>query len=366
MRLALVHDELLVPAGSERVFLAMVEEFPEADIFTLSYNPATTCPEFRRHAHRIRTTVANRFIRSHAVFKMAFPLATYVMESLDLRNYDVVLTSSAHVAKYVNKIKGRHICYCYFPTRALWNPEPYFGQDRSFKVRAFRALMPYLKRRDYAAAQRVDQFVAISQSSRQAILDFYHRDADVLFSPIDFDGFAAGRSEAKDDAYLLVSRLETWKRVDFAILAFNKLGRRLRIVGAGPEEAALRAMAGPTIEFIGRIGDAELVREYGRARAVVFTPELEYGLVPLEANAAGTPVIALGRGGVLETMREDLSAEFFYEQTPEALAEAVLRFEKRSFDRDALIEHARPFGNAIFRKKLRALVENRPWKDIVA
>lgn len=358
MRLALVHDELLVPAGSERVFLAMVEEFPEADIFTLAYNPDTTCPEFRQYANRIRTTFLNPFIRSHAAFKLAFPLATYAMESLDLRDYDVVLTSSAHVAKYVRRIRGRHICYCYFPTRALWNPGPYFGADRSLKVRIFRALMSYLKRRDYAAAQRVDTFVAISQSSREAIRQFYDRDADVLFSPINFDGFAAGRAESKDDVYLLVSRLETWKRVDIAIEAFNRLGRPLHIIGGGPDAAALRAMAGPNIKFLGRVDDSELIRAYGRARAVVFTPELEYGLIPLEANAAGTPVIALGRGGVLETMRADLTAEFFYEQTGEALAEAVLRFEARSFDRDALVEHARPFGNAVFRQKLRALVEN--------
>lgn len=357
MRLALLHDDLLVTAGSERVFLAMAQEFPEADIFTVAYNPAATCPEFRQFAGRIHTTWLNRFTQTHAAFKAAFPLATLAMERLDLSGYDVVLSSSAHVAKYVHRVGGPHICYCYFPTRALWNPGPYFGDDTSLKVRVFKALTPYLKRRDYAAAQRVDKFVAISEASRSAIRQFYDRDADVLFSPINFDSFLAGRAEEKQDFYLLVSRLETWKRVDIAIEAFNKLGLPLHIIGGGPEEAALRAMAKPNIRFLGRVGDAELIRAYGQARAVVFTPELEYGLIPLEANAAGTPVIALGKSGVLETMRGDLSAEFFYHQTGDDLAEAVLRFEKRSFDRDALVEHARPFSNQVFRQKLRALVE---------
>jgi glycosyltransferase involved in cell wall biosynthesis len=365
MKVALVADQILTSGGSERVFLTMVQEFREADVFSLSYNPATSPPGFQDF--RIRTTGLGRAIRTHARFKTLYPLATLAMERIDLRGYVVVLTSSATVAKHVTRLDGTHICYCYYPTRAIWTPDAYFGDARSLKMAAFRAAHPLLKRRDYAAAQRVDHFIAISHASRAAIQEYYHRDADVLHCPIDFVRFVRGSAEAKGEHYLIVSRLEYWKRVDYAIAAFNQLGRKLRIVGTGPDEARLRAMAGPTVEFVGRLDDDALTLEYGRARAVIFTPELEYGLVPLEANAAGTPVIALGRRGVTETMRpvglagtshgEPATAVFYHEQTAEALIEAVRQFENATFDRSELVRHAETFGTAHFQRKLRRMVD---------
>jgi glycosyltransferase involved in cell wall biosynthesis len=364
MKLALVQDQLLTPAGSERVFLYMAQEFREADLFTLAYNPDTTWPELRRFD--IHTSWLNPLVQNHDRFKTAFPLSTYVMQSWDFRGYDTILTSSATTAKYIRNHRARHICYCYYPTRALWTSAKYFdGARAGLREKIFRLTQNWLRKRDYAAAQRVDRFLAISQDSAAAIHRFYDRDAEVLFSPIDVDRFAPGAGETRSDRYLIVGRLERWKRTDFAIEAFTRLGLKLDVIGTGPEEAGLRAMAGPNIRFLGRADDAALVRAYGAARAVVFTPELEYGLVPLEAAAAGTPTIALGKGGVLETMigPDDAqgrapTAVFFQEQTPEALIGAIRRFETMDFPRQGLMAHAARFGIPEFQRKLRAIVSN--------
>ncbi|HEY4304162.1 MAG TPA: glycosyltransferase [Gemmatimonadaceae bacterium] len=368
MKLAIIQDQLLTEAGSERVFLYMAQEFREADIITLAYNPATTWPEFRDF--HIRTSWLNRFIQTHRRFKQVFPLSTRVMQHWDLNQYDVILSSSATTAKYIRNHRARHICYCYYPTRAIWNFGSYFdGARPGFSERIFRHTLEYMKRRDREAAACVDRFIAISESSRQAIRTFYNRDAEVLFSPIDVDRFVAGATMPKTDRYLMVGRLERWKRTDLAIEAFNQLGLPLDIIGTGPEEGSLRAAAGPNIRFLGRADDATLVRAYGSARAVVYTPELEYGLVPLEAAAAGTPVIALGRGGILETMigpndaaRRPATAVFFDEQTPESLMRAIRQFEAIEFRKGDLMARAASFGISEFRRRLRAIVTSEMAK----
>ena len=343
----------------------MVEEFPEADIYTSAYNPLTTWPEFEKYT--IKTTWANYFIRNHDQFKSFYPLLTHVLQCLDLFGYQVILSSSATVAKYISRFKGTHICYCYFPTRAIWNTEAYFKKSsKTIKVLLFRALLPYFKRQDIAASKRTNKFIAISEYSRRAIAQIYGRKSEVLFCPIDFEHFKQGNTEEKGNHYLIVSRLERWKRLDYAIEAFNRLGLPLRIVGSGADVNEIKSMAEENIEFLDNVDDANLVKEYGQAKAVIFTPELEYGLVPLEANAAGTPVIAYGRGGVTETMCPinkqsigDISptAFFFNEQNPESLMAAIKEFERISFDRAALIRHAEKFNIPLFKKALRKYVE---------
>lgn len=359
MKIALVHDYLCGVGGSERVFQYMCEAFPEADAYTLALNRQRTLPCYSNM--EIRTTWLNPFVRSASAFKFLFPVATYVMERLDLRNYDVVLSSSATVAKYVKAPNGRHICYCYIPTRAIWHFDAYFGRSAVGDV--FKRLLPYLRRRDLWAAAGVDEFIAISAATRDYIREYYGRDSRILHSPIDLSAFAPGGE--RSDAFLLVSRLEHWKRVDYAIEAFNRLRYPLRIVGLGPEEGRLRDLAGPTISFLGGVDDATLAREYAQARAVIFTPYLEYGLIPLEANASGTPVIAYGKGGICETMipanRHDVepstaTAVFFDEQSPEALVEAIQVFERLDFDPERLVRHASQWGVPEFQAKLRVVV----------
>jgi glycosyltransferase involved in cell wall biosynthesis len=342
------------------VFQYICEEFPEADTYTLAHNRDKALPYFLKRG--VRTTWMNGFVRSMEAFRWAFPIASYVMESLDLRRYDVVLSSSAHVAKYVRVPNGIHICYCYIPTRPIWHFEEYFGS--SIKGALFKLFLPYLRKRDYAAAQRIDQFISISKASQEYIRQYYDRDSEVIFSPVDLDRFSP--SGGRKDHYLIVSRLEHWKRVDYAIEAFNKLGLPLRVVGTGKEEQRLKAMAKPNISFLGPIADESLAREYREACAVIFTPQLEYGLIPLEANASGTPVICYGKGGITETMvpLEEAktnggapTAVFFYEQTVDALVAAVKRFQDAKFNPEDLVRHAQRWGVPAFKQSIRHAVE---------
>src|SRR5256885_192618 len=263
MRIALVHDRLCDLGGSERVFQYICEAFPDADVFTLAFDARATLPYFG--TRKIRATWLSPFVRSTSIFRLAFPLATYVMEGLKLSGYDLVLSSSATVAKYVTVQSGRHVCYCYIPTRAIWQAEAFFDNNR-LRSRVFNWFLPYLKRRDYAAAQRVDHFIAISNLSREYILQCYDRNAEVIHCPIDLNMFYTC---PKKDYYLLVSRLEYWKRVDYAVEAFNRLGLPLHVVGKGEEERRLRNMAKPNIRFLGALDDRELARKYSEALAVV-------------------------------------------------------------------------------------------------
>ena len=299
MKIALLQDQLLTCAGSERVFLYMCQEFPEADIFSLCYNAETTLPEFK-HFH-INVHSLNRIIRTHKIFKMLFPISTYAMQLWDFSEYDLIISSSATTAKYVKRFNGAHICYCYIPTRAIWNFGGYFQGDIGVKEKLFATFANYFKRRDKEAAKRVTKFLAISEITKNAIQSCYERESEILFAPIELPEVHANKI-AKKDFYLIVSRLEKWKQVEYAIDAFNQLGLPLVIVGKGPELNRLSSMAEDNIAFLGGVSDGDLSILYTEALAVVFTPELEYGLVPIEAAAHGTPSIALGKGGVLETM----------------------------------------------------------------
>ena len=363
IRLALIQDSLLIKGGSERIFQYLVEEFSGADIFTLAYNPECTWPNFKKY--RIITSFANRYIQSHFRFKIFFPVLIHIYKRWNLSGYDIILSSSATVAKYISRFNGTHICYCYYPTRAIWNPEAYF-RETSLKKILFYWFLPYFKRKDLEAARRVDKFIAISKYSQQAIKDIYNREADVIFCPIDYEHFSKGLEVEKKNHYLIVSRLESWKCLDYAIEAFNRSGRSLKIIGSGEKSELLKALARDNIQFMGNVDDDTLVQEYGNARAVIFTPALEYGLIPLEANAAGTPVIALGKGGVKETMigldslkisTQEPTAVFYNESSPEELNAAIKDFESRSFNRDALSKHAKEFSINKFKLKIRNYLE---------
>jgi len=359
MKMAIVHDYLCGMGGSERVFQYICEEFREADAFTLAYNPTRTLPYFK--GRKIRTTWLNPFVQSMDAFRWSFPVATHVMEAIDLSGYDLVLSSSATVAKYIRVPNGQHVCYCYIPTRALWQTGEYFGG--SWKSKLIQPFLSYLKRHDLQVAQRVDQFIAISKTTQEHIANTYGLDSQIIFAPIDLDRFAP--SEDRGEHYLVVSRLEQWKRVDYAIEAFNRLGLPLKVIGTGKEEAKLRAMAAPNITFLGGVDDETLAKEYAVTKAVIFTPFLEYGLIPLEANASGTPVICYGMGGISETMipwaaespeNDSATAVLFYEQTAESLMAAVQQFEKATFDSSRLVGHASRWGVPEFKRQLRQAV----------
>jgi glycosyltransferase involved in cell wall biosynthesis len=359
-RIAIVHDYLCGMGGSERVFSYICEEFSEADIYTLAYNANATLSDFKRYD--INVTWLNRFVRTMNQFRWSFPIATYAMAQLPLNKYDIVLTSSATVAKYVNACIGHHICYCYIPTRALWQTQIYFSS--SLKGRLIKPFLNYLRKRDLNASSRVDQFISISENTRRHIMSVYGKESVVINSPIVCKNFSPVQEKA--DFYLLVSRLETWKMIDYAIEAFNQNGKKLKIIGTGYEEDRLKRMSKENIEFLGFVDDRLLANFYASAKGVIFTPELEYGLIPLEANASGTPVICYGRGGVTETMvhysadrnnSEHYSAIFYYEQTAKALNEAIELFESMPYNQKFLVQHALAWDVANFKKSLRKFVD---------
>lgn len=363
MRMAIVHDQLLIKGGAERVFLAMADTFPNADLYTLAYNPKSTYKHFA--PMKVRTSFMNPIVRNNALFRYLYPLNIIAMKALNLSDYDVVLTSSATVAKFVKVTQGDHICFCYFPTRAIWHGERYFSSSLIDRLK--KTAIQYLKKIDYAAAQDVTQFLAQSTTTAEAIKKYYNRSSFIIPSPIDLERFERIKKVTRGDAYLIVSRLEVWKRVDYAIDAFNKLGLKLRIVGEGADQERLRAMAKSNITFVGAVSDEEMVREYSAAKAVIFTPELEYGLVPIEANACGTPVIAYGVGGVCETMipwrdgqdNKAATALFFDKQTDEAVIQAVRKFESLTFDQAALSKNVQKYSIASFKAALYEFIKKR-------
>jgi glycosyltransferase involved in cell wall biosynthesis len=254
------------------------------------------------------------------------------LESFDLRGYDLVVSSESGPAKGVLiPSTTRHVCYCHSPMRYLWDLYPAYRNEWTaswWKRAAMTPLSNYLRLWDYASAARVDQFVANSQNVRQRIWKTYRRESEVVHPPVEVESFY--RKNA-DDYYLIVSELVPYKRVDLAVRYFARTGRRLRVAGDGPEYRALRRMAGPLVEFAGRVSDADVHELYARCRAFLMPGEEDFGMTPVEALASGKPVIAYGRGGALEAVPE-FGGVFFERQTEESLAAAVARFERGEND----------------------------------
>ena len=361
-RVALVHDWLTGMRGGERCLEVACELFPEAPLYTLLWVPGSVSPLIERR--RIVTSFVGRLPRAATRYRAYLPLFPAAIRRLDLGGHDLILSLSHCVAKGVRTPPGAlHLCYCFTPMRYVWDLyDDYFGARAGL---ATRLLMPpvaaALRRWDRRTAG-VHRFAAISQHIAERIRRVYGRAADVLHPPVDVQRFRL--AEAPGDFYLVVSALAPYKRVDLAVGAANRLGRRLLVVGTGPEERRLRRLAGPTVELLGWRPDPEVAELYARCRAVLFPSHEDYGIVPLEAAAAGRPTIALARGGALETMvgldagDEPPTAVFFAEQTVEALAGAIGRFEAAEgrFEPKALRARAERFDRPAFKARLGAWI----------
>jgi glycosyltransferase involved in cell wall biosynthesis len=326
LRCAIVHYWLLGMRGGERVLEALCRLLPDADIYTLFYEPDRISPTIR--SHRIRASFLNPLRRHH---RSLLPLMPIALESWDLRNYDLVISSESGPAKgIITGSHTRHICYCHSPMRYLWDLYPAYLHDwtRSRFKRALMApLSNYLRIWDYASAARVDEFVANSRNVQRRIRKAYRRDAQVIYPPVAVNTFYA---KPAGDYYLIVSELVAYKRIDDAVRCFSRTGRQLKIAGDGPEFLRLKKLARPNVEFCGRVTDSELRELYSRCRAVILPGEEDFGIVPVEALASGKAVIALGRGGVLESVPEkDPQAGFFYDPPgEEGLELAMEKFER--------------------------------------
>jgi glycosyltransferase involved in cell wall biosynthesis len=356
MRVALIHYWLVNQRGGEAVLEALCKLFPEADIFTLFYDRDKANPVFR--SHKVTASFLNPFRR---YYQTLLPLMPMALESFDLRDYDLVISSESGPAKGVLvSSETRHICYCHTPMRYLWELYPDY-LNRWTRSRIKRALMiplsNYLRMWDFASAARVDEFVANSENVRRRIRRAYRREADVIHPPVAVETFFHEKSE---DYYLVVSELVDYKRLDLAVKAFSANGRKLKLVGTGPQYRELRRMSAPNIEFCGRVPGPELRHLYAASRALVLTGEEDFGITPVEALASGKPVIAWERGGVLETaaLAGEHGAFLYPHATTDSLQGAIERFERvEARTRPELLQSVVAcFSEAEFLRKFRRLL----------
>jgi glycosyltransferase involved in cell wall biosynthesis len=360
-KVAIVHYWLVGMRGGEKVLESLCDMYPEADIFTHVYVPERISQ--RINSHKVRTTFINRLPFASRLYQNYLMLMPMALEQLDLRAYDLVISSESGPAKGVITHPGTlHVCYCHTPMRYLWSGyHEYMGYARP----ALRMLMPLavhlLRQWDSLSASRVDHFIANSSVVADRVKRYYGRDSHVIHPPVDTDGFSI--SPDVEDFYLFVSQLVPYKRADIAVKAFNRLGRRLVVIGDGSERKRLAKMAGPNIHLVGSADENNLRRLYSTCRALVFLAEEDFGIVPVEAMASGRPVIAYGRGGALETVKPGISGIHFAEQTEDSLIEAIRHFEaiEEIFEPRKIREHALQFSQRRFTDEFRILIDQ--WSN---
>ncbi len=365
MKIAVVHDWLVNYAGSERALEQIIQLYPSADLFSL----VDFLPEGER------TFILDKTVRTSFIQKIPFakkryrsylPLMPFAVEQFDLSKYDLIISSCHAVSKGVlTKSYQLHICYCYTPIRYAWDLYHQYLKESGLNagVKGFFAKLSlhYIRLWDYAAAARVNYFVAISDFTAERIKRIYGRDADVIYPPVDIDAFHISPLK-KEDFYFTASRMVPYKKIDLIVEAFSKMpGKKLIVAGDGPDFRKIKSKAARNVEFLG-YQTADMLRSYmQRAKAFVFAAEEDFGIIPVEAQACGTPVIAYGRGGARETVIENKTGVFFGEQNVESLISAVNNFEKNqdSFSMAEARKNAERFGRERFKTEFKAFVEEK-------
>lgn len=361
MRVIFSHDWLNGMRGGEKCLESLIRLYPNCQIRTLLAQPAKLSDILR--SKPIRTSFVQKIPGGVERYKWFLPLFPAAIRSLDPRpgECDLVISTSHCVAKGMRAPKNvRHICYCFTPMRYAWLFfDEYFGDFSPLLKPLVKAVLAWLRAWDRSASRHVTDFIAISEHVRKRIQKFYGRDAAVIYPPADLDFYtpAPGAGNARDDFYLLVSALVPYKRADLAVEACKRLGRRLVVIGSGPELERLKALGGPAIEFKGWADNADIRDHYRRCRALIFPGEEDYGIVPVEAQGCGAPVIAFGAGGALETVRDGVSGLFFDQQTVEGLTAAIRKSEAAAWDPAAIRANAERFGEPRFRAEFERYVK---------
>lgn len=374
MKIALIYDRVNKWGGAERVLLALHKLFPKAPLFTSVYNPKNAS---WANSFTVKTSFLQKFphvVNNHELYPFLMPLA---FERFDLDDYDLVISVTSEAAKgVITRPKTKHICYCLTPTRYLWSGYEDYFKNKPMRVAAHPAVS-YLRKWDKQAASRPDTMVAISKEVQERIKKYYYRDSMIVYPPLSLEDSAkrpsnsstiytvrnrrsSGRSRTTG-YFLLVSRLSKYtqyKRVDLAIEACNRLKLPLKIVGTGGWMKELKKMAGPTIEFVGSVSDEELKKHYANCRALIFPAVEDFGLVVVEAQAFGKPVIALRKGGALDTIDEGKTGIFFDEQSVSALTEALQTFMHMEFNPEAAKKQAEKFSEKKFGENFLKIVKN--------
>jgi glycosyltransferase involved in cell wall biosynthesis len=359
-RVAIVCSWLNQYGGAERVLDVLHEMWPEAPVYTSAYVPEAMPAAYR--AWDIRTSFMQRLPGLRTQFQKYLPLFPLAFEQFDLAGYDLVIdNSSAFSYGVITRPETLHVSYCLTPARFLWNYHDYVRRE-GLGTGAQVALAPFLtglRLWDRAAADRVDEFVAISTLIQARIRKFYRRDAAMIAPPIDCGRFVVGRGEG--DYYLIVSRLIPYKRIDIAIEACKRVGARLKIAGQGRDRERLESIAGgsPLVEFLGYVPDAEMPGLWAGCRAFIFPGEEDFGITPLEANAAGRPVVAYAAGGPLDTVVEGRTGRFFAEPTADSLAAVLASLDPAEFEPAALRAHAESYDVPVFKDRLLRFVADK-------
>jgi glycosyltransferase involved in cell wall biosynthesis len=349
LKIALVHEYLTRLGGAERVLKHLLDIYPKADIYTLLYNQDKVSSVFP--PDKIKASFVNAFpnwLKSKV--KFLAPIFPSAIESLDLSQYDVVISSTNSFAKgVITKPKSIHIAYCHAPATFLWNAfHSYRKQQRKGGFGNFMILLlaHYLRQWDRQAADRVDYFIANSKLTQARIKKYYRRDSVVMYPPVDVDRLKPTKEHK--DYFLIVSQLTQYKNIDIAIEAFNKINLPLVIIGDGPERKRLQKLAGPNVEIKGFLDDETTVEYYQNCRAFIFAGSDDFGIAPVEAMAAGKPVLALRDGGALETIIEGKTGEFFDAPIIELLADGVRRITEKNYDYKFIRKHAEQFSTSVF------------------
>jgi glycosyltransferase involved in cell wall biosynthesis len=355
-RLAIAHDWLIQARGAERLLREFCRALPEVSIYTLIARPRRVDPEILRH--RFHLSPLNRFPGVGRYYRYLLPLYPQGIESLTVRNADALISVSHAVAKGIRREGSMpHVCYCLTPMRFVWLPELY-GPFTKGSLTGFllRFLIPRLKRWDLGSLGGIDRFVAISKTVQDRILKIYSRPSEVIYPCVDLAEFPLGAGP-RESFYLIVSAMVPQKRLDLAVEAFNRSGRPLVLVGSGPLLRSLASRAKPNIRFLGWLPDEEVRRLYRTSRALVFPGVEDFGLVPVEAQASGCPVVALGVGGATETVRDGETGLFFHRSEPDDLNQTLSRFEKMSFDPMRLRDNAARFSRGSFLRQWEELFD---------
>jgi len=360
MKIALVCDFLLKLGGAERVVKVLADMFPEAPIYTLLYDEEKVGSVFPKE--RVRTSFLQNypaFIRKrHRLFTHKFPQA---IEQLDLSGFDLVISSSNSYAHgIICPVGTRHICYCHSPMRYAWDyANEYKGENNisGFKAFIYAPLIKYLRQWDKISSDRPDVYLANSRNVQNRLKKYYKADSDVMYPPVNTDKFKLSKNHL--NYFLILSTLTPYKKIDHAIRLFNKIGRKLVIIGDGPQKSYLQSISGPNIDFLG-FKDDKTVKEYvENCRAVIFPGEDDFGIVPLEAMSAGKPVLAFAKGGALETVISGKTGEFFFEHTVSSMEDGLSRllYNEKFYSKSGMRTHAKLFSREVFEDNMRKKVK---------
>jgi glycosyltransferase involved in cell wall biosynthesis len=363
MKLALVHDWLNQVGGAEDVLATLVKMYPDAPLYTSIYWRDGMPDAWK--AWPIHTLWIDKLPGIHRHHQRYLPLYPLAFGGLKIDGYDVILSNKSGFCHGVQKGRGNtksqaiHICYCLAPTRYVWQLDAYMDRENmgNSTRMLLKPLVALLKRWDYAAAQRVDHFIAISTEIQERIRQYYGRESVVIYPPVETARFKP--AETVGDYFLVVSRLIPYKRIDLAVRACTQLGLPLMVAGAGRDRERLEQMAGPTVKFLGRVPDAELPDLMAHCKCFLFPGLEDFGITPVQAMAAGRPVIAFKGGGALDTVIPSVTGEFFTEQTVESLAQVLRTFDATHYDAEQVRVHALKFDEAVFRQQLGDFVSSK-------